>query len=54
MRKSREELARMGTEQLKEIIRLDSQGVEEYPVEDILYILDLIVHREKTPEEIQA
>lgn len=53
-RKSREELARMGTEQLKEIIRLDSQGVEVYPTEDILYILDLIVHREKTPEEIQA
>lgn len=54
MRTSREELARMSTEQLKEIIRLDSQGVEVYPVEDILYILDLIVHREKTPEEIQA
>ena len=54
MRTSREELARMSTEQLKEIIRLDSQGVEEYPTEDILYILDLIVHREKTPEEIQA
>ena len=29
MRTSREELARMSTEQLKEIIRLDSQGVEE-------------------------
>ena len=54
MRTSREELARMSTEQLKEIIRLDSQGVEEYPTEDIFYILDLIVHREKTPEEIQA
>ena len=54
MRTSREELARMSTEQLKEIIRLDSQGVEEYPTEDMFYILDLIVHREKTPEEIQA
>lgn len=54
MRKSRDELARMGSEELKEILRLDSQGVEVYPVEDILYILDLIVHREKTPEEIQA
>ena len=53
-RKSREELAQMGTEKLKEIIRLDSQGVEIYPTEDILYILELIVHREKTPEEIQA
>lgn len=54
MRKSRDELARMGSEELKEILRLDSQGVEEYPTEDILYMLDLIVHREKTPEEIQA
>lgn len=54
MRKSREELARMGSEELKEILRLDSQGVEEYPTEDILYMLELIVHREKTPEEIQA
>lgn len=53
-RKSREELAQMGTEKLKEIIRLDSQGVEIYPTEDIFYILELIVHREKTPEEIQA
>ena len=54
MRKSRDELARMGSEELKEILRLDSQGVEEYPTEDIFYMLDLIVHREKTPEEIQA
>lgn len=54
MRKSRDELARMGSEELKEILRLDSQGVEVYPTEDILYMLDLIVHREKTPEEIQA
>lgn len=54
MRKSRDELARMGSEELKEILRLDSQGVEEYPTEDILYMLELIVHREKTPEEIQA
>lgn len=54
MRKSRYELARMGSEELKEILRLDSQGVEEYSTEDILYMLELIVHREKTPEEIQA
>ena len=54
MRKSRDELARMGSEELKEILRLDSQGVEVYPTEDILYMLELIVHREKTPEEIQA
>ena len=54
MRKSRDELARMGSEELKEILRLDSQGVEEYPTEDIFYMLELIVHREKTPEEIQA
>lgn len=54
MRKPREELDRMDSEELKEILRLDSQGVGEYPTEDILYILDLIVRREKTPEELQA
>ena len=51
MRTSREELARMSTEQLKEIIRLDSQGVEEYPTEDILYILDLLGQREEETGE---
>ena len=51
MRKSREELARMGSEELKEILRLDSQGVEEYSTEDILYMLDLIVQREKEAGE---
>ena len=54
MRKSREELDRMDSQELKEILRLDSQGVGEYPTEDILYILELMVRREKTPEEIQA
>lgn len=51
MGKSREELARMGSEELKEILRLDSQGVEEYSTEDILYMLDLIVQREKEAGE---
>lgn len=48
---SREELARMSTEQLKEIIRLDSQGVEEYPTEDMFYILDLLGQREEETGE---
>ena len=51
---SREELARMSTEQLKEIIRLDSQGVEEYPTEDILYILDLLGQREEETGEVHV
>lgn len=51
MRTSREELARMSTEQLKEIIRLDSQGVEEYPTEDMFYILDLLGQREEETGE---
>ena len=54
MRTSREELARMSTEQLKEIIRLDSQGVEEYPTEDILYILDLLGQREEETGEVHV
>ena len=54
MRTSREELARMSTEQLKEIIRLDSQGVEEYPTEDILYILDLSGQREEETGEVHV
>lgn len=53
-RMSREELAHMDTEKLKEIIRLDSQGVEEYPMEDILYILDLVVQREREAGEPQV
>lgn len=51
MRKSRDELARMGSEELKEILRLDSQGVEEYPTEDILYMLDLLGQREEEKGE---
>lgn len=51
---SREELARMSTEQLKEIIRLDSQGVEEYPTEDIFYILDLLGQREEETREVHV
>ena len=54
MRKSRDELARMGSEELKEILRLDSQGVEEYPTEDILYILDLLGQREEETGEVQV
>ena len=54
MRTSREELARMSTEQLKENIRLDSQGVEEYPTEDILYILDLLGQREEETGEVHV
>lgn len=51
MRKSRDELARMGSEELKEILRLDSQGVEEYPTEDIFYMLDLLGQREEEKGE---
>lgn len=54
MRKSRDELARMGSEELKEILRLDSQGVEEYPTEDILYILDLLGQREEETGEVHV
>lgn len=54
MRKSRDELARMGSEELKEILRLDSQGVEEYPTEDILYILDLLGQREEEKGEVHV
>lgn len=54
MRTSREELAQMSTEQLKEIIRLDSQGVEEYPTEDIFYILDLLGQREEETGEVHV
>lgn len=54
MRTSREELARMSTEQLKEIIRLDSQGVEEYPTEDMFYILDLLGQREEETGEVHV
>ena len=54
MRTSREELARMSTEQLKEIIRLDSQGVEEYPTEDMFYILDLLGQREEETGEVHG
>lgn len=54
MRKSRDELARMGSEELKEILRLDSQGVEEYPTEDIFYILDLLGQREEEKGEVHV
>lgn len=54
MRKSRDELARMGSEELKEILRLDSQGVEEYPTEDILYMLDLLGQREEEKGEVHV
>ena len=54
MRTSREELARMSTEQLNEIIRLDSQGVEEYPTEDMFYILDLLGQREEETGEVHV
>lgn len=54
MRKSREELAQMGSEELKEILRLDSQGVEEYPTEDILYMLDLLGQREEETGEVHV
>ena len=54
MRKSRDELARMGSEELKEILRLDSQGVEEYPTEDIFYILDLLGQREEETGEVHV
>lgn len=51
MRKPREELDRMDREELEEILRLDSQGVEEYPTEDVFYILDLLDRREKEAGE---
>lgn len=54
MRKSRDELARMGSEELKEILRLDSQGVEEYPTEDIFYMLDLLGQREEEKGEVHV
>lgn len=51
MRKSREELGRMGREELEEILRLDSQGVGEYSTEDVFYILDVLDRREKEAGE---
>ena len=54
MRKSREELDRMDSQELKEILRLDSQGVEEYPTEDILYMLDLLGQREEEKGEVHV
>lgn len=51
VRKSREELAQMSTEQLKEIIGLDSQGAGAYTTEDVFYILDLLGQREEKESE---
>lgn len=45
--KSRDELVRMRTEELEEILRLDSYGEGGYSTEDILYILDLVENRER-------
>ena len=46
-RQPRDVLDRMSTEELQEILRLDSYGVENYSTQDILYILDLIAQREE-------
>lgn len=45
--KSRDELVRMRTEELEEILRLDSYGEGGYSTEDILYILELVENRER-------
>lgn len=45
--KSRDELVRMRTEELEEILRLDSYGEGGYSTEDILYILELLENRER-------
>ena len=45
--KSRDALVRMRTEELEEILRLDSYGEGGYSTEDILYILELLENRER-------